>query len=175
MTVCFIGMGANLQRPLEHLRDALRALASLPKTRLISQSSIYRSAPIGPGEQDDYLNAVAKLRTQLQPLPLLDALHAIEADHGRERRLRWGSRSLDLDILLYGEECIDHERLVVPHRELFQRNFALQPLAELVPESWCFPDGSTLEDRLAACPENRLKRSDDRWCAGRDVDEVRTA
>ncbi len=128
-----IGLGANLG-DLDHaLRDAVQAIAGLPQTTLVSVSSLYRSAPIDAGGPD-YLNAVALVRTQMQPLPFLQALQAIEQAAGRQRSYRNAPRTLDLDIELWGEQVIDLPDLSVPHPRMWQRAFVLLPLAELLPE-----------------------------------------
>ncbi len=131
MIDCYIGLGSNLDRPLEQLRRAFTELAQLPASSLVAQSSFYGSHAIGPGVQDDYVNAAAQLRTSLSPQALLDALLAIELAHGRKRELRWQARPLDLDLLLYGRERIDTPGLTVPHPRMLSRPFVMAPLAEL--------------------------------------------
>ncbi|SDZ97220.1 2-amino-4-hydroxy-6-hydroxymethyldihydropteridine diphosphokinase [Microbulbifer marinus] len=153
----YIGLGSNLAEPEKQLRSALEAMDTIPATRLLRSSSFYRSAPVGPGEQPDYINAVAELETELAPLALLDRLQAIEAAHGRERSIRWGARTLDLDILLFGREQIDVPRLQVPHPRMAERNFVLLPLAELEPELQ-LPSGESIQALLQLCPQNRLDK-----------------
>lgn len=143
MTSACIGLGANLGDAEATLRAAVAALRHLPGTRLHALSSLYRSAPVGPGGQDDYLNAVACLETGLAPHALLQALQAIEARHGRVREIRWGPRTLDLDLLLYGNDRIHTSDLIVPHPELPHRNFVVVPLLEIVPQA-TLPDGAPL-------------------------------
>ena len=157
MTSVYIGLGSNLANPAEQLRSALTAMDVIPQTRVADCSAFYGSAPVGPGEQPDYVNAVAKLETELDAVTLLDALQAIENQHGRERSIRWGARTLDLDILLFGSEIIDSSRLSVPHPRMGERNFVLQPLAELEPEL-TMPDGRSLATMLQQCPPNRLHK-----------------
>lgn len=157
MTSVYIGLGSNLANPAEQLRSALTAMDAIPQTRVADCSAFYGSAPVGPGEQPDYVNAVAKLETELDAVTLLDALQAIENQHGRERSIRWGARTLDLDILLFGSEIIDSSRLSVPHPRMGERNFVLQPLAELAPEL-TMPDGRSLAAMLQQCPPNRLHK-----------------
>lgn len=157
MTRCFIGLGSNLEDPAGQLRSALDALQALPNTTVESCSSFYSSAPVGPGQQPDYVNAVAQIETELAPDALLDGLQAIEQLHGRVRSVRWGARTLDLDILLFGSEIIDSPRLTVPHPRMAERNFVLEPLAELAPELQ-LPDGRNLEALLRQCPPNRLHK-----------------
>ena len=145
-----IGLGANLG-DLDHaLRDAVQAIAGLPQTTLVSVSSLYRSAPIDAGGPD-YLNAVVLVRTQMQPLPFLQALQAIEQAAGRQRSYRNAPRTLDLDIELWGEQVIDLPDLSVPHSRMWQRAFVLLPLAELLPER-------ISPAQLAAVADQRIER-----------------
>ncbi|WP_438869451.1 2-amino-4-hydroxy-6-hydroxymethyldihydropteridine diphosphokinase [Pseudomonas sp. L1(2025)] len=153
----YIGMGSNLAAPDQQLRSAVEALAQLPGTALVGVSAFYQSDSLLPG-QPRYTNAVAALDSDLAPLDLLDALQAIENDQGRERLERWGPRTLDLDILLFGEQLIDAPRLRVPHYQMHLRAFVLYPLAELAPAGLQLPDGQTLSELLAACPFVGLER-----------------
>lgn len=152
----YIGMGSNLADPAAQLRHALEAMAGLPVTQLAGVSSFYVSDSLLPG-QPRYTNAVAALDTDLAPLQLLDALQAIELDQGRERLERWGPRTLDLDILLFGNQLIDVPRLQVPHYHMQARAFVLYPLAEL-DAGLQLPDGRRLSEMLAACPFEGLER-----------------
>lgn len=156
MALAYIGLGSNLEDPLAQVRRALDELAEIPQTSLLSRSSIYSSHAVGP-EQPDYINAVALLDTQLSPLALLDALQAIEQAHQRLRIQHWGPRTLDLDMLLYGDQIIDEERLTVPHPYLTQRSFVLCPLADITPNLH-LPDGTPLADLLSRCPADGLLR-----------------
>jgi 2-amino-4-hydroxy-6-hydroxymethyldihydropteridine diphosphokinase len=132
MTKAYIGLGSNLSNPIEQVKQAMIALATVPSSSILSTSSIYLSRPMGPQDQDDYINAVLVLETELTPLALLDALQAIENNAGRVRKEnRWGARILDLDILLYGDQVINSERLTVPHYGMKLREFVLLPLAEV--------------------------------------------
>lgn len=158
MTTVFIGLGANLGEAEAALRSAVTALGALPDSRLDGLSSLYRSAPVGPAGQDDYLNAVARIETRLPPHALLKALQGIEDAHGRVRQERWGPRTLDLDILLFGERLIDQPRLQVPHYHMQARAFVLYPLAEIAPPELVLADGRRLVDLLAACPFRGLER-----------------
>lgn len=153
----YIGLGSNLADPAEQLRSALNALGQLPQTSLAGVSAFYQSDSLLPG-QPRYTNAVAALNSDLAPLDLLDALQAIENDQGRERLERWGPRTLDLDILLFGERLIDEPRLKVPHYQIQERAFVLYPLAELAPQDLRLADGRSLPDLLAACPFVGLER-----------------
>lgn len=158
----YIGLGSNLAEPVQQLRSALAALAALPHTQLLASSSLYASDPLGPADQPRYVNAVAMLDSALQPHALLDALQRIEQEQGRTRKAeRWGPRTLDLDILLFGNRILDDARLQVPHYHMHARPFVLYPLAELAPELR-LPDGRALGELLAACPFVGLERLDDK-------------
>lgn len=163
MKRCYIGLGANLGHSFDTLCRAADALENLPSCTAAGRSGIYRSAPIGPAGQPDYLNAVLALDTELPPQLLLERLQAIEHAEGRQRAERWGPRTLDLDLLLYEGFEQRSERLTVPHPRLFERNFVLQPLADLLPLDWQFADGTSLQERLAQCPDNPLARTTQRW------------
>jgi 2-amino-4-hydroxy-6-hydroxymethyldihydropteridine diphosphokinase len=128
----FIGLGANLGQPQATLRQALAAIAALADTRLVATSRLYRSAPV-QAQGPDFVNAVAEIETALEPLALLRALQRIEAAHGRERPYRNAPRTLDLDLLFYGDRVIDEPGLRVPHPRLHERAFVLVPLLELAP------------------------------------------
>jgi 2-amino-4-hydroxy-6-hydroxymethyldihydropteridine diphosphokinase len=154
----YIGLGSNMAEPRQQLRAALAAIAELPHTALVSTSSFYISDPLGPADQPRYVNAVAALDTNLAPLQLLDALQRIELEQGRVRKAeRWGPRTLDLDILLFGSRILAEERLTVPHYHMHARAFVLYPLAEIAPQLQ-LPDGRSLEQLLAACPYEGLER-----------------
>ena len=153
----YIGMGSNLAEPTAQLQHALDALGKLPESRLAGVSSFYQSDSLLPG-QPRYTNAVAALDSSLEPLVLLDALQAIENDQGRKRLERWGPRTLDLDILLFGDRLIDEPRLKVPHYQMHLRAFVLYPLAELATDTLQLPDGQRLSELLAACPFVGLER-----------------
>jgi len=153
----YIGMGSNLAAPDQQLRSAVEALAQLPDTCVAGVSAFYQSDSLLPG-QPRYTNAVAALDSRLAPLDLLYALQAIENDQGRERLERWGPRTLDLDILLFGDRLIDEPRLKVPHYQMHLRAFVLYPLAELAPAALQLPDGKRLSALLEACPFVGLER-----------------
>ncbi len=129
----FVGLGANLGDALATVREAFDALGTLPQTTCVARSSLYRSAPVD-AQGSDYINAVVQLRTGLSPLALLDALQGIEDRFGRERPYRNAPRTLDLDLLLYGQRRIVSPRLTVPHPRLHERAFVLVPLAEIAPD-----------------------------------------
>jgi 2-amino-4-hydroxy-6-hydroxymethyldihydropteridine diphosphokinase len=129
-----VGLGSNLGDRAATLEGAFAALGALPATRLLARSSTAETAPIGP-PQGEYLNAAALLETSLPPVALLDLLLGIERSFGRERRVRWGPRTLDLDLLWIDGQQLDTERLVVPHPHLRERIFALAPLLEVAPDA----------------------------------------
>jgi 2-amino-4-hydroxy-6-hydroxymethyldihydropteridine diphosphokinase len=156
MTLAYIGLGSNLEDPLAQVTRAFDELSALPDTQLLERSAIYSSKPVGPA-QPDFINAVALLDTQLAPLALLDALQAIEQAHQRVRIEHWGPRTLDLDLLLYGDLVIAHERLTVPHPYLTRRSFVLYPLADITPELH-LPDGSQLSNWLHQCAPDGLTK-----------------
>jgi len=154
---CYIGLGANLTEPVAQLKRAVAALALLPATQLRQISQFYSSKPMGPQDQPDYVNAVAALDTVLSPEQLLAALQQIEQQQGRERKAeRWGPRTLDLDILLYGQQQLDTPQLTIPHYGMKVREFVLYPLAELAPELQ-LPDGTVLSTLLTQVPLNGLQ------------------
>ncbi|MGA8118827.1 2-amino-4-hydroxy-6-hydroxymethyldihydropteridine diphosphokinase [Rouxiella badensis] len=154
----YIALGSNLAQPVDQVNCALEALAHIPRTHLVQASSFYRSKPLGPQDQPDYLNAVVALDTQLPAHQLLDYTQAIEQNQGRVRKAeRWGPRTLDLDMLLYGNEIYATERLTVPHYDMKNREFMLYPLAEIAPEL-LFPDGESLQQVLTRVAINGLVR-----------------
>ena len=139
--------------------QALRELSSLPDSDLVVHSSLYRTRPVGPVDQPDYINAVAVLATGLSAEALLDALQALEARHGRVRGAeRWGARTLDLDLLLYGDAVIASQRLRVPHPRMCQRAFVLYPLAEIAPKDLSIPGFGPLSTLLERVPESGVDR-----------------
>lgn len=149
-TDCFIALGSNLGDRHAHIRAAVETLARLPGTELIRISTIIETEPVGPAGQDRYLNGVAQLRTTLSPHELLRHLLRIELERGRDRANspRWGSRTLDLDLLLFGDHIVNEPGLTVPHPRLRERLFVLEPLAEIAPDWRLPPDGRTPRDLL---------------------------
>lgn len=143
----YIGLGSNLGDKAENIRRARQAIASSNGIRLLRSSSLYLTAPWGRTDQDDFINQVIEVETELAPLKLLQRLQEIEIKLGRQRREVWGPRIIDLDVLLYGREIITLEELQVPHPYMMQRLFVLVPLAEIAPELQ-FPDGSTVREVL---------------------------
>jgi 2-amino-4-hydroxy-6-hydroxymethyldihydropteridine diphosphokinase len=131
-TIAYVGLGSNLSKPIKQVQAAIDEIKKLEKSLVIKVSSLYLSKPMGPQNQDDYINAVLALETTLTPLELLDALQLIENKAGRVRKEnRWGARILDLDIILFGNEIINSERLIIPHYGMKKREFVLLPLAEI--------------------------------------------
>lgn len=162
MVVAYIGLGSNLDDPHTQVSRALDELATLPRTRLLASSSLYRSAPLGPQDQPHYINAVAAVETELSAAVLLTELQRLEAGHGRQRgALRWGPRTLDLDLLLYGQQCIDTPDLCVPHPGLSRRNFVLYPLHEIAPEL-VVPALGAVAELVAACGSEGLEKLEER-------------
>lgn len=129
----FVGLGANLGDPRSAVLHAFKQLAALPATRLVAQSSLYRTAPVD-AQGPDFCNAVAELATALEPQALLRAVQTIECAYGRQRPYANAPRTLDLDLLLYGQRQIDEAGLTLPHPRLQQRAFVLVPLLELAPQ-----------------------------------------
>lgn len=156
----FVGLGSNLENPAVQLRAAHAALAGLPETALTAISPVYRSAPMGPADQPDYLNAVAALETALDPWALLDRLLKIEIARGRVRGRRWGARILDLDLLLYGDRTLDNPNLTLPHPGVHQRGFVLYPLADIAP-TLHIPGLGTVRHLLNRLPAGELRRVHD--------------
>jgi 2-amino-4-hydroxy-6-hydroxymethyldihydropteridine diphosphokinase len=131
----FVALGSNLSEPAAQIRSALRALGGLPQTRLVRGSSLYRNPPAGGLDQPEYVNAVARLETGIAPRALLDRLLEIERGHGRVRDYPNAPRTLDLDLVLYGEEVVNEPGLIVPHPRMLGRAFVLVPLAEIAPDA----------------------------------------
>lgn len=148
MTLAYIAIGSNLASPLEQVNAAVQALGEIPESRIIAVSSFYRTPPLGPQDQPDYLNAAVVLETALAAETLLDNTQRIELQQGRVRKAeRWGPRTLDLDIMLFGHDVISTERLTVPHYDMKNRGFMLWPLFEVAPDL-IFPDGISLKTIL---------------------------
>ncbi|MFV2056246.1 MAG: 2-amino-4-hydroxy-6-hydroxymethyldihydropteridine diphosphokinase [Thiohalomonadales bacterium] len=134
MSIAYLGLGSNLNGPVSQIKAAIQSLGLLPDCIVRQVSSLYTSPPMGPVIQADYINAVVALQTRFDPVQLLDNLQAIERQQGRIRGVRWGPRTLDIDILLYEQLRIDSERLKIPHPGLCERNFVLYPLHEIAPD-----------------------------------------
>ncbi|MGB3937149.1 MAG: 2-amino-4-hydroxy-6-hydroxymethyldihydropteridine diphosphokinase [Burkholderiales bacterium] len=159
MTLAFVGLGANLGEPRRQLDTAIEALKGLPDTAFLKVSACYRSAPLGYLEQPDFLNAVALLDTQLSAEQLLEDLQAIERRHGRVRSFAGAPRTLDLDLLLYGERVLCTPRLALPHPRMHERAFVLQPLLDLDSEI-SIPGKGKARDLLSACGSQEIERID---------------
>ena len=153
----YIALGSNLDQPKQQLNSAITALKNLPDSRFLKASHFYRTEPVGPAGQPDYINAAAAIETTLSPIALLDALQAIESDQGRVRSIHWGSRVLDLDILLYGNEIIATERLTIPHKEMSWRHFVLVPMTDIAP-NLTLPTGQSLRKLLQGIDRNGIER-----------------
>ncbi|WP_120513343.1 2-amino-4-hydroxy-6-hydroxymethyldihydropteridine diphosphokinase [Photobacterium salinisoli] len=157
MIRAYIAIGSNLNDPVNQAYQAMAALRQASEVSVIAESSLYCSTPMGPQDQPDYINAVVAVDTELTPLALLDLTQQIEQQHGRVRKAeRWGPRTLDLDILLYGDLQHHCERLTIPHYGMKAREFVLYPLAEIAPEL-VLPDGTALTDLLPEVDRNGLR------------------
>jgi len=160
LVTAYIGLGSNLANPAEQIKSARAAIAQIAGVQELVFSSLYHSAPMGPQDQPDYVNAVMCVATGLPPIGLLRCLQRIENDHGRVRKTeRWGARTLDLDVLIYGDQLIEQPDLVVPHPGLADRAFVLYPLFEIAPQL-VVPGKGNIADLLTHCPMNELKRLD---------------
>ncbi len=156
MEQVYIAVGSNLGEPLLQVKQAIAALDAIPSSHVAATSSLYRTKPLGPQDQPDYLNLAVLLETELEPEVLLDYTQKIELELGRVRKAeRWGPRTLDLDIMLFGNRTIQTPRLTVPHYGLKEREFMLYPLNDIAP-NLVFPDGELLSERLALIPKNGL-------------------
>ncbi|GAB5603734.1 2-amino-4-hydroxy-6-hydroxymethyldihydropteridine diphosphokinase [Thermus sp. FJN-A] len=152
----YVGLGSNLGDRAAYLLSGLSALSRLPRTRLLRLSPVYETEPVGP-PQPTYLNLVAEVETRLPPRAFLEALLRIEEGLGRERKERWGPRTIDLDLLLYGERVVREEGLEVPHPRLHERPFVLVPLCDLVPQGRHPVLGRTFADLLAALDQRGVR------------------
>lgn len=160
VVTAYIGLGANIDGPAAHIERAFTELDQLPATRLVARSHLYKSEPLGPPGQPDYLNAAAHLETGLSPADLLAALKELEARHGRRTGPRWGPRPLDLDILLYADVTLATPELMLPHPGLQERAFVLYPLADLAPEL-AVPGLGRVRDLRDRCRKTRIQRLED--------------
>lgn len=155
MTAAYVGIGSNLEDPVRHVREAFAELDTLPHTRLVTKSSLYRSAPAGFAGQPDFVNAVAQLETGLPAERLLAELQGIETRHGRTRSFPNAPRTLDLDLLLYGDAALSLPALTIPHPRMHERAFVLKPLLEISPGLQARYQAS-----LEACAGQRIERID---------------
>ena len=151
----FIGIGSNLGSPLKNCQRSITLLEEHPRIEVIARSSFYETEPVGPTDQNWFLNAVAKVTTDLEPLALLDTLLAIEGVMGRIRKEKWGPRIIDLDLLLYEDSVLKNSRLEIPHPEMTQRRFVLAPLAELAPDLVHPLENKSIQQLLSVLPEDK--------------------
>jgi 2-amino-4-hydroxy-6-hydroxymethyldihydropteridine diphosphokinase len=149
VTVAYVGLGSNLGQPADQVRQALYELDRLPHTRVVRKSSLYRTAPVGHETQPDFINAVAQIETGLPAERLLAELQTIEKSHGRERSFTNAPRTLDLDLLLFGDATLNTPQLTLPHPRMHERAFVLQPLLEIAPQ---------LPYSLDACAGQKIER-----------------
>lgn len=153
--VCYVALGSNLDDPRKHIKNGIKALENHPDLHCLNTSQFYLSKPHGPQDQLDYINGAVNFETDLEPEALLDELQKIENDNGRvrENAERWGSRTLDLDLLFYGNKTIETKRLTVPHPRVCERAFVLYPLRDLVTtcgqENLKISDKTSLDDCIA--------------------------
>lgn len=154
----YLGLGSNLGDPIHYVTQARQAIIHLPDVEEVAFSPLYSSRPVGPQDQPDYVNAVMRIQTGLPAEALLRQLQQIENAHGRVRSVRWGARTLDLDILLYDRLRINQPDLIVPHPEMANRAFVLYPLADIADVGLIIPGLGSLADLLAACPADGLHR-----------------
>ena len=156
--IAYIGLGSNLDEPVAQIKSARTAIVLMPDVQELAFSSLYHSSPMGPQDQPDYVNAVMCVATGLSPMDLLRCLQNIEQEHGRVRKgERWGARTLDLDVLIYGDQEIDLPDLNVPHKGLAERSFVLYPLFEIAPQL-LVPGMGPIADLIAKCPLYGLRR-----------------
>jgi len=156
----YLGLGSNLDAPLENLRSACKTISNEPRIQEIVFSSFYQSPPMAGMNQPDYINAVMAIETDLPALELLATMQKIENQHGRIRSQRWDARTLDIDILLFGDEILDLPDLKIPHYGMAERAFVLQPLFEIAPDL-VIPTFGKLADLVTNCPLNGLERLND--------------
>lgn len=145
MTRAYIGLGANQGEPVENLKAALQLINNHPGITVVNVSSVYLTEPVGYEDQPWFHNCVAELETDLEPFKLLAVLQGVENELGRVRTIRWGPRTVDLDVLLYDELEMDEEKLSIPHPRMTERAFVMVPLAEIAPEA-LFPDGQIVRE-----------------------------
>ena len=157
MTLAYVGIGSNLLDPAAQVKSALAALKSLPRTRVLKSSSLYRSSPVGHTQQPDFVNAVTSLETGLEPFELLAELQKIEKKHGRERSFKDAPRTLDLDLLLFNDQVIHKPDLQIPHPRMHERAFVLKPLLEIAP-GIAIPGVGPAAARLPEIADQRVER-----------------
>lgn len=155
MIRAYVALGSNLGNPMQTVEEAIDAMAALRGSLLKAISSLYRTAPVGLKHQPDFINAVVALDTRLSPRELLDELFAVEARFGRERSVKNAPRTLDLDLLLYGDTIMDDPALTLPHPRMHERAFVLAPLTEIAP-ALVIPGRGSVATLLAACADQRI-------------------
>jgi len=153
--MAYIGIGSNIGSPLKNCQRSIILIEEHARIKVIARSSFYETEPIGPTDQNWFVNAVVEISTEMEAIPLLDALLAIEIEMGRIRNVKWGPRKIDLDILLYGKSVIKNDRLVIPHPEMIKRLFVLTPLAELAPDLIHPTENKTIQEILSHLPEDK--------------------
>jgi len=157
VAIAYIGLGSNLKQPLQQVESAIQHIKQLPESHLTACSPWYGSSPIGPGDQPDYINGTCSIETSLSALDLLTALQGIENQHHRERNMRWGARTLDLDLLIYGDTINNSAELTLPHPRLTERNFVLLPLADIAPKL-ALPNGQQIAHLARQCSRTGIWR-----------------
>lgn len=161
MVEVYIGLGSNLESPEEKINSARDVISNHRGIKAVKFSSLYKSPPMGPQDQPDYVNAVMCVESGFSAIELLKILQKIEHNFGRTRKgVRWGARTLDLDILLYADQNIDMPDLVIPHTGLAERAFVLYPLQEIASDSLFIPGKGLLSQLVSLCPLNGLERID---------------
>ena len=155
----FIALGSNLDAPRDQVTGGMQEVGALPETRLLKRSSLYRTAPVGFADQPDFINAVVMVETALSPRALLAELLRIERRHGRVREFLNAPRTLDLDVLLYGDLVLHEPGLSLPHPRMHERAFVLLPLAEIAPDA-VIPGKGRIADLVHRCGDQRLERLD---------------
>lgn len=151
--ISYIALGSNLDQPIQHVLRAAAQLRQIDKTTVLDQSHLYLTSPQGPVVQDEFINAVVSVRTELNPEDLLNQCLSIERRHGRIRTERWGPRTLDLDILLYGNLTLTTDQLCIPHRHLLDRLFVLIPLQEISPKLR-LPNNKSISEQIIVLQQN---------------------
>lgn len=153
MTRCYLGLGSNLRVPKRQLVHALESLRKLPRTIITETSSIYLSRPLGVRAQPTYYNMVVAIQTSLPAKRLLRHCQSIENTQQRIRKVHWGARTIDIDILLYGNKTITFNELIIPHPHMLSRDFVLIPLFEIAPFA-CFPNGTLVSEYIKSCKKH---------------------
>lgn len=157
MNTCYLALGSNIEPRKTYLESAIKHLHAQENITVVKESFIYETDPFGYEDQDPFLNQVIEINTDLPPDVLLQVIQEIERANGRERKLRWGPRTLDLDILLYNEENIQTETLVIPHPRMSERAFVLVPLKDIAKNQSINKDNLTVEEALNKLPKDEIK------------------